>query len=162
MIITFLGIKAIHLDQQGIERLFAFVVTATETVAAGTSDGINFIDEDQTRRAFARLLKHIPHATGRPDTDKHFNKVRTADAEEAASALAGDRLGEQRLSRAGGSDHQDTLGNTTGRGAGIFGILEELDQLGNFLHGFLDAGNILESGLVAILGEDLGLCSCRS
>ncbi len=71
---AFVGLEAVHLDEQLVERLLALVVAAAETRAAVTADGVDFVDEDDARRVLLRLLEHVAHA-GRTDTDEHFDEV---------------------------------------------------------------------------------------
>src|ERR1051326_6234672 len=47
---AFLGVEAVHLDEQGIERLLALVVAAAQPVTAAAAHRVNFINEDQTGR----------------------------------------------------------------------------------------------------------------
>ena len=47
---AFLRVEAVHLDEQRIQGLFAFVVAAAQAVTARTSDGVNFINENQAGR----------------------------------------------------------------------------------------------------------------
>ena len=61
-------------------------------MASAPSYGINFIDEDEAWSAFSRLIKHIPHATG-SHTHKHFDKIRSADAEKRSVSFSSDGLG---------------------------------------------------------------------
>ena len=75
---AFLGVEAVHLDEQLVERLLALVVTTAHAVAAMASDGVDFIDENQAGRVFAALLEHVADA-GRTDTDEHFDEVRAGD-----------------------------------------------------------------------------------
>ena len=94
-----LGVEAVHLDEQLVERLLALVVTAAHAVAAVAADGVDFIDEDQAGRVFLALLEHVAHAGG-ADADEHFDEVRTGDREERHVRLAGDGAGEQGLAGA--------------------------------------------------------------
>ena len=153
---AFLRVEAVHLDQQRIERLLAFVVAAAQAVAAAAADRVNFVNENQARRVPARLLEHVAHAAG-ADADEHLHKVRAADAEERGVRLAGDGLGQQRFARAGRPDHQHALGNAPAEPLEFFRVLQKFDQFGNFLDGFLDAGHVLERGLVPFLGQHPGL-----
>ncbi len=63
------------------------VDTLAEAVAAVASHGVNFINEDEARSAFARLLKHIAHATG-AHAHKHLHKIRAANVVETRIGLA--------------------------------------------------------------------------
>ena len=106
---AFLRVEAVHLDEQRIQRLLAFVVAAAETVTAAATHGVNFVDENQARRVLARLLEHVAHAAG-ADADEHFHEIRTADAEERGIGFAGDGFGEQRLAGPGGPTIRTPLG----------------------------------------------------
>ena len=62
---AFLRIEAVHLDEQGVERLLALVVTAADAVAAMTTDRVDFVDENNAGRGFLSLLEHVAHARWR-------------------------------------------------------------------------------------------------
>src|SRR5213078_3699906 len=51
--------KAVHFNQQLIQRLFAFVMSSTEAGTAVTTYGINLIDEDDAGRVLLALFKEI-------------------------------------------------------------------------------------------------------
>ncbi len=59
---AFVGLEAVHLDQQLVERLLAFVVSATEPGTTVPSDGIDLVDEDDARRMGLALLEQVAHA----------------------------------------------------------------------------------------------------
>ena len=104
------GLKPVHLDEQLVERLLAFVVAAAETGPAMTADRVDFVDEDDARRVLLALLEHVAHAA-RADADKHLDKVRAGDREERHVRLAGNRAGEQGFARARRPDEQHSFGN---------------------------------------------------
>jgi hypothetical protein len=56
--------------------LFALVVSATQARAAMTTDGINFVDEDDAGCVFLALLEQVANARC-ANADKHLNKVGT-------------------------------------------------------------------------------------
>src|SRR5207302_6606037 len=89
---AFLGIESVHLDEQGIEGLFALVVAASYAMAAMAADCVNFIDENNARRGFLSLLKHVADPAG-ADADKHLDEIGAADREEWNVGLAGDGSG---------------------------------------------------------------------
>ena len=62
---AFLRIEAVHLDEQRIERLLAFVVAAADAVTAMTADRVDFVDENDAGRGFLALLEHVAHAASR-------------------------------------------------------------------------------------------------
>ena len=54
--------KPVHLNQQLIQSLLAFVVSAAETRAAMATDGVNLVNKDDARRVLLALLEKIAHA----------------------------------------------------------------------------------------------------
>src|SRR6185503_3557533 len=54
---SFCCIKPIHLNQQLIEGLFAFVMSATQPCATKPADGIDFVDKDNTGSVLFPLLE---------------------------------------------------------------------------------------------------------
>ena len=71
---SFRRIKTVHLDEQRIERLFAFVIATAQAMAAAAADRINLIDKNQARCILPRLLEHVAN-TASPDAHKHLNEV---------------------------------------------------------------------------------------
>src|SRR4051812_39659809 len=59
---AFLSIKAVHLNQQRIKRLLAFVVATAEAMTAAAANRVDFVNENQTGRILARLFKHVADA----------------------------------------------------------------------------------------------------
>ena len=107
---AFVGLEAVHLDQQLVEGLLAFVVAAAEAGAAMAADRIDFIDEDDAGRVFLGLLEHVAHAAG-ADADEHFDEIGTGDREERHIGFAGDGARQQGLAGARRADQQHALGN---------------------------------------------------
>ena len=68
------GVEAVHFDQQLVERLFAFVVSAAHAGAALTADRVDFVNEDDARRIVLRLLEKVAHTAG-ADAHVHFDEV---------------------------------------------------------------------------------------
>ena len=104
------GAKAIHFDKQLIERLFALIVAAAESRAAMTPNGVDFIDKDNRRRIFLRLLEQVAH-TRCADADKHLHKIRTGNGEKRHASLSRHSLGQKRLTCSGRSHQQHALGD---------------------------------------------------
>src|ERR1035437_9491577 len=63
------GFETVHFDQQRIQRLLAFVVTASQAGAAMAAHGVYFIDEDDAGRIFLALFEQVAH-TACADADK--------------------------------------------------------------------------------------------
>ena len=102
--------KAIHLNQQLIQRLFPFIMAAAHTGAALPSYRINFINKNDTGRILFGLIEQITH-TGRADTHKHLHKVRTRNRKERHAGVACHSPRKQRLAGTRGSVQQHAFGN---------------------------------------------------
>ena len=149
---SFLGIESVHLDEQGIEGLFALIVAASDAMASMTTDRVNFVDENNARRGFLALLKHVADTAG-ADADKHLDEIGTADREEWDISLAGDGAGEQCLAGAGRPDQKHAFGNAPPEFLKLLRITQKLDQLLHFILGFLDSGDVAKSDLIFVAGQ---------
>src|SRR5713226_495973 len=149
---AFLRVEAIHLDEQRIERLFAFIVSAADAVAAMASNRVDFIDENDAGRGFFALLEHVAHAR-RADSDKHLDEIRTADREKRYVGFARDGARDQRFASARRSDEQNAFRNSSTEFLKLFRIAQKFDQLLHFIFRFLDTGNVAESNFVFITRE---------
>src|SRR5438874_4663612 len=149
---AFLGIESVHLDQQGIEGLFAFVVAAADAMATMAADRVNFIDENNAGRGFLALLKHVSD-TASADADKHLNEIGTANREEWDISLAGDGAGEQSLAGARGPDQKHAFGNAPPEFLKLLRITQKLDQLLHFILSFLDSGDVAESNFIFVASQ---------
>src|SRR4051812_10722591 len=63
-------LEAVHLDKYLIERLFPFIVSASESSAASTADRIYLINENNGRCGIFGHLEKVPYP-GSPDADEH-------------------------------------------------------------------------------------------
>ena len=135
---AFVAFEAVHLDQQLVQRLLALVVTAAEAGAAMAADRVDLVDEDDAGRVLLRLLEHVAHARG-ADADEHLDEVGAGDREERHLGLAGDGPRQQRLAGAGRADHQHALGDLAAELLELARVLEEVDDLADFLLGLVDA-----------------------
>jgi len=69
-------------------------MTTAKTGATMAADRVDFVNEDDARRLFLRLLEHVSDA-GRAHADKHFHKVGTGDGEERHLGFTGDGFRQQ-------------------------------------------------------------------
>ena len=136
--------KAVHLYEQLVERLLSLVMAAAKSRASLPSDGVDLVDKDDAGHITLRLVEQIAHSRG-ARTDKHLDKVGSADREERHVALARNRLGKQRLARARRTDEQHTLGDTRADSAEFLRIFEEVYNLFEFLLFFLRARDVAET-----------------
>lgn len=67
--------ESVHFDQKLVQRLFTFVVPASQTRSAVSSDRVDFVDENDARRAALSLVEQVANARG-PDADEHFYEIR--------------------------------------------------------------------------------------
>src|SRR5204862_3460870 len=103
-----LHLEAVHLDEELVQRLLALVVTASETGATVTPDGVDLVHEDDARRRLLRLLEEVADARG-ADADEHLDEVGAGDREERHAGLARDSAREQRLTRSRRPVEEDAL-----------------------------------------------------
>jgi hypothetical protein len=153
---AFIRLEAVHLHQQLVERLFAFVVTAAQTSATMATDGVDFVDEDDARRVLLGLVEHVADTAG-ADTDEHFNEIRTGNREERHIGFAGDGAGEQCLTGAGRADEQHAAGNAAAETLEFLRIAQELDDFLEVAFGFVDTSDVIEGHAAMRFGQQLGL-----
>ena len=150
---TAVGAEAVHLGEQGVQRVLALVVAAHGGILrTGTAHGVNLVDEDDAGSLGLGLLEHVAHAAG-TDAHEHLDKVGTRHREEGHASLAGHGLGEQRLTRSRRTHEQGALGNLSAQ-VGVFaGVLQELHNLLHLLLGASLSGHVLErdAQVVALL-----------
>ena len=123
-----LGLEAVHLDQELVERLLALVVAAAEAGAAMAADGVDLVHEDDAGRVLLGLLEEVAHAGG-ADADEHLDEVRAGDREERHARLTRDGAGEQRLAGAGRPVEQHALRDPGAERLELLRVLEELLDL---------------------------------
>jgi hypothetical protein len=150
------GLKAVHLDQQLVQRLLALVVRIAEAVAAMAADRVDFVDEDDARRVLLGLFEHVAHAAG-ADADEHLDEIGAGDGEERHAGLARDGAGQQRLAGAGRADQQRALGDLAAQLGKALRIAQELDDFLKFLARLVDAGDVIEGDPALTFGQQLGL-----
>ena len=153
---AFVGFEAVHLDQQLVQRLLALVVSAAEAGATVTSDGVDFVDEDDAGSILLALLEQVADAAG-ADADEHLDEIRTGDAEERHVGLAGHGARQQGLAGSRRSDQQHALGNTAAELLELLRFAQELDDLAQLFLGFVHAGHVLEGDLLLLHREQSGL-----
>ncbi|MGY3407131.1 hypothetical protein ACVWZV_003244 [Bradyrhizobium sp. GM5.1] len=137
------GLEAVHLDQQLVQRLLALVIAAAEAGATVTTDGVDFVDEDDAGRVLLSLLEHVADAAG-ADADEHLDEVRTRNGEERHVGFARDRTRDQGLAGAGRSDQQHAARNSAAEALEFAGVAQEFDDLLQVLLGLVDARDVLE------------------
>src|SRR5579864_2848846 len=108
-----------------------------------TSNGIDFVDENDAGGILLALLEEIAHAA-RAYSDKHFDEVRARNGEERNIGLARNRAGQQRLASSGRPDQQDSLWNATAQLLELLRLAQELNNLAQLFLGFFYASHVFE------------------
>ena len=150
-----LHLEAVHLDEQLVERLLALVVAAAHAGAAVAADGVDLVHEDDAGGVLLGLLEEVADARG-ADADEHLDEVGARDREERDARLARDGAREQRLTGAGRAVEQDALGDAGAERLELLGVLEELLDLVQLLHGLVGAGDVAEGDLGRVHRHALG------
>ena len=136
-------IEAVHLGQQLVERLLTLIVAAKATAIALLADGIDLVDEHDTRGLFLGLLKQIAHLGGAA-ADEHLNKLRTRNTKERHARLAGNGLGKQGLTGTRRADKKSTARQLGADFLVALRLLQKVDDLLEGLLGLFLAGDILK------------------
>ena len=145
--------EAIHLGQDLVERLLLLAATAAvDHPAPRPANRVELVDEDDGRGGLTSLLEQVAHATGAHAHD-HLHELAGAHAEERHPGLAGDRLGEQRLARAGRADQQHAFGRGPAQPGVLLWVLQEVDDLDQLGLGLVDPGHVGEGDLVVASGR---------
>src|ERR1700722_14408852 len=114
---------------------------AAKPMPAMPPNRIDFVDENNARCGFLSLLKHVTDSRG-THPNKHLDKIRSANTEERDVCFAGDCPGKKRLACSRRSHHQDAFRNTATECLEFLRILQEIDDLLDFLFGFFDPRDI--------------------
>ena len=138
--------KAIHLRQELVQGLLTLVIAAAKTGAALTTHRINLVDEDDARCVFLGLLKQIAHTAG-TDTHKHLDEFRAGNREEGNPCFTSNSFGEQGFAGARRAHQQNAFGDLGANSSEAVGVLEEVDDLGEFELGTFNAGDIFKGHL---------------
>ena len=148
------GIKAIHLCQKLIQRLFPFVVSTTVPAVTAFTNRIDLIDKNDARGIFLRLIKEFAD-TGCTYTDKHFHKIRTGNGKERHMCLTGYRLRQKRLTGSRRPDKKCSFGKLGSNGRILSGIFQKIHHfLKRFLR-FILSCHIFEGYACLLLGINL-------
>ena len=139
------AVKAVHLDQDLVERVLALVVSAHGCALPGArlADRVQLIDEDDARGFAFGFGEQVAYARG-ADADEHLDEVGAAQAEERHAGFSGDRARQQRLAGAGRADEQHAFGQLGAELGVAVRLLQERDDLLGLLDSFIDAGDVAE------------------
>src|SRR5439155_816659 len=139
-----IGLEAVHLAEDLIQRLLALIRTTAHARAAHAADRVNLVNEEQTGGVVLRGLEHVADAAG-ADADEHLNEFRAADAVKGHARLAGHRASEQRLAGAWWADQEDPLGDLSAEALKLLRRAQELDHFLQLALGALHIGDVVKS-----------------
>ena len=137
-----LGIEAVELHEELQQPRLAFLRGAVHVAVEGAraADGVELVDEDDSRGHLPRALEQVPHPLRR-DTHEHLDKLRAVGVEKRNPSLARDSLGEKGLASTGRALEEHTFGDAelSARRAqlGRYPVLSILDSLRSLLLGVL-------------------------
>ena len=146
-----LGVEAVHLDEQLVERLIAL---AGHVGAALAADGVELVDEDDRGSGLARLLEEAADSR-RAQAGEHLDERGGRLREESGAGLVSDRLRQQRLAGARRAVEKDALRHLGAEPLEPLRVREELDDLAKLVLGLVDAGDVVEGDGLLGLGADL-------
>ena len=152
----FVGLKAIHLNQQLVERLFALVIATAKACATMASDRVDFVNEDNARRVLLGLFKHIAHAAG-TNAHEHFNKVRTGNRKEGNIGFARNGASQQCFTCSRRANQKRALRNFSAEALKFVGVLEEVNDFDQVFLGLIYAGHIIEGHSALLFREQFSL-----
>jgi hypothetical protein len=104
-------VEPVHLGQDLVQRLFAFVVAAAEAGdagRAGAADRVELVDEHDRRGGLLRLREQVAHPRC-ADADDRLDELGRRHREERDVRLPRDRSREQRLAGARRAREQDAV-----------------------------------------------------
>jgi len=123
------ALEAVHLREDLVERLLALVVAAGHAGAALPPHRVDLVDEDDARGVLLGLPEEVAHAR-RAHAHEHLHELGPRDGEERHPALAGHRLGQQRLARAGRALEDHAARDACAEVGVPLGVFEEVHDLG--------------------------------
>jgi hypothetical protein len=133
------ALKAVHLGEQLVQGLLAFVVAPANAGPPLPAHRVDLVDEDDAGRILLGLLEEIPHARG-AHPDKHFHKLRAGQAKERHSCLAGNGLGQKGFARPRRPHQQHAFGDLGPNSGEALRLLQEGNHLLQFFFGFFNPG----------------------
>ena len=142
--------KSVHLHQKLVQRLLTLIVTAAKACASVSTNGINFIDENNTCRRFSCVIKKITH-TGSSDAHIHLHKIRSGNREERNTSFAGNSLCKKCFTRTGRAYKKNTSRNSCAKLHKFRWILQEFYNFFKLCLLFFTTRNINEFNRVFLI-----------
>ena len=149
-------VEAVHLHEQLVQGLLAFVMAAAHAGATAASDGVDLVDEDDGGGVLLRLVEQVAH-TGGAETHEHLDEVRAGHRVERHARLAGDGARQQRLTGARRAVQQHAARDAGAERLVLGRVLEEVLDLLDLLHGGVLARHVGELGLGRLAFQQLAV-----
>src|SRR5258707_3210122 len=149
---AFVRFKAIHRDQQLVERLCALIVSAAESGSAMAPDCVNFVNKDDAGSILLALLKQVADAAC-AHADEHLYKVRTGNREERNVGFAGNCPGQQGFACSRMSYQQYALGNASAQLLEFLRFAQELNDLAQLFLRFVHSSHVFERDFLLLHGK---------
>ena len=154
-------VKAIHLRKQLVQCLFPLFIPAAVFGITAPADGINFIDEYNTRRILGSFLKQITY-TGSTHTYIKLYKIRTGQRKERNMGFPRHCLGKQGFTGSGRAYEKRSLGKL-GSNLGISSrVVQEIHYLHERFLGLVLSCHILKCYAGFLLYVNLGIALSHS
>ncbi len=148
---SLVGLESVHLGEQLVERIFAFVVARESGIlAACAADGVDLVDEEDAGRLLLGLLEKVAHARG-AHAHEHLHEVGTRHREERHVGLARHGLGQQRLARTRRAHQKGSFRNLGAQLLVFVGLAQEVHDLHDLYLGLLKARHVLERHALRLL-----------
>ena len=149
---TRLIIKSVHLSQELIDGLFAFIIRGHATRTALLPNRVNFVDEDNTWLIFTSHLKEFPNSLS-THTHKHLHKIGGGTLNEGDVGFPSNRAREEglpspRFPREKGATWDP---GTTSKVA--LRLFEEVHDFFQFILRGVDAFNVTEACFDFLFGD---------
>ena len=104
------ALKAVHLRQELVQRLFPLIVAAHFAGVALLADGVDLVNKYDAGGFFLGLLKEVPHLGG-SHTHEHLHKLRAGHGKEGDVGFARHSLCQHGLAGARRAYQQNALGH---------------------------------------------------
>ncbi len=148
----------VHFNEQLVQSLLSFVVSAPNACEPQPAHSVKFINEDDARSVRFRLLKQIANPCG-TDTDEHFNEFASADMEERNSRFTSDGTSQKGFSAPRRSHEQNAFWDFRTQGLKPLWVFQELNDLLQFLLCLFQIRNIVKSDSWLVLVVATGSAS---
>mmetsp|Transcript_10573 Transcript_10573/g.65020 ORF Transcript_10573/g.65020 Transcript_10573/m.65020 type:complete len:789 (-) Transcript_10573:618-2984(-) len=151
-------LKPVHLREQLVDRLLPFVVASTHTCSTLPAHRVDLVDEHNARGLGLGFLEEVTYPGG-AHANKEFHELRGSTGEEGHAGLAGDRLGQERLSRTRRAHEEASLGNLCSQSRVLVRTLEEVHDFLKLDLGPVHPSHVVKehAGLRHLLELGLGL-----